>query len=353
MNKVTFISSRFTGDSVVTLLNDFPRMMGNPSQNFIAFNAQQRDAYVAKHSALCNLYISVYKFTALGEDGFAARESAWIDKAYFDFDESWRKDLFKLSKWCRKRGLIHRNQYSGRGSHTIIFNKLGVANKSQAVGNFQRYIAEELNLDLDRKIIGDIARIFRYPNSYNFNALRFCIPIPIDAIIQEKSEEWFYRMATRQQWFNPWSGNKLLDLSRWDTPDLMYCDETSLNFNTDEVSTDITIDYPEFPLCVQKWLNTPGLIGHGKFMLVLFLKDQIYNDVPFEYNEIAGIVKKCFSTLEFNHYFGTTRLRGHSGHMGKKFRSILTKDYYMPDCEEIKKSGFCPQDCGRRHPIYD
>ena len=66
-----------------SLIGNFPRMMGNPRQNYIAYNKEQRDAYIQKYIKYLDLYISVYAFSEVGEDGFAERNSAIIDKRCF------------------------------------------------------------------------------------------------------------------------------------------------------------------------------------------------------------------------------------------------------------------------------
>jgi len=338
---------------MVTLLNGYPRSMGNPHQNFVAYNKKQRLKYIKKYIKKCDLYISVYKFTEIDDKGKPVRESALIDKVFFDFDsEQWLEDLIKVHNWCKEKNIVHRSHASGNGGHSLIFVKTNVSNKKEAIGNFQRWLQNELDLIVDKKIIGDIARIFRYPNTYNFKGRRFCIPIPPEVLESEQPMTWIYKRYTSQCFCNAWSGKHLLDLKEWDVPELLYMESTEVDVDLSEIDDEIETEYHMFPACVRSWLSTPKLSGDGKFLLILFLKDQIYTKTPFDHVEIISILKKTLDPNEFAHYFGSKIQRRHAGHNGLKFKSVMRKDYYMPDCEEIRKKGYCPEDCGRRHPIY-
>ena len=337
----------------VTLLSDFPRSMGNPRQRFIAFNSEQRDEYIKKYIYTNDLYISVYKFQRLNEDGELDRSTAVIDKVFFDFDDNWLEDIYEINEWCNKYNILRYNQFSGRGCQCLIFTDTVVKHKQEAIGNFQRYIMHELDVHLDKKVIGDTSRIFRYPNTYNFKGLRYCVPLPAEVFRKKRSKWWFKNYAKQQHFVNGFAGHKLLSLKRWDIDEYLYMEEVNTTTILQEINIEVEIEYGKFPPCVQTWLSTPNLNGEGKFLLVLYLKDQNATEIPYGVEEIVAILKKSLAPEEFNHYFGNTYLRRHGGHTGRKFRSIIKKDYYMPNCDEIAKKGFCPYDCGRRNPIYD
>ncbi|GAG75871.1 unnamed protein product, partial [marine sediment metagenome] len=175
-------------------------------------------------------------------------------------------------------------------------------------------------------------------------------------------------LAKTQQFVDPWFCNNLLSLKHWDSSELMYEEEQVIEFNLDDINPDIAIKYPEFPPCVQSWLSMADIEDYGKFLIVLYLKDQIVLDETFEAQDIISILKRTLSVGEFSHYFSGGRgtlPRRHGGHRGKKFHKVMEKDYYMPDCLTIRKSSYirkiddewvrisyCPGDCKRRHPIY-
>lgn len=334
----------------------FPRSMGNPHQNFIARDSNERNEYIRRYIKLTDVYISVYAFTQMDENNEPIRDSAIIDKVFFDFDsDQWLQDLWKIHDWCKKYNILHRCHYSGNGGHAYIFVRRDVVNKKEAIGNFQRWIIKQLGVNPDPKIIGDIARITRYVNTYNFKGKRFCIPIPEEALDRRYPIEWYYKHATTQQLnFNAWSGSNLLSLKRWDSDELLYVEYMPIEINLSEIDPNIATDYKEFPPCVQQWLSTPDISDEGKFLIVLFLKDQTAVP-PFDSTEIISILKKCLSKGEFEHYFGNSKgnlKRRHAGHRGVKFKVAMIKDYYMPDCYELQQKGYCPANCGRRHPIY-
>lgn len=354
-----------------TLLDDFPRSMGHPRQDIFVYNNEERDAYVRKYIKKCDLYVSVYAFKHVEESGYPDRSSAVIDKIFFDFDgDNWLEDAKKVHVWCAERNVIHRTHFSGRGGQAFIFIDPDVENKKEAVGNFQRYMKTTLGLDLDKKVIGDTSRIFRYPNTYNFSAMRYCIAFPPAWLDNGLTIDYLRKKATKQQHFDPWCGEELLDLSEFDVPDLLYCDEeVNVNFDPESISDSVKTDYPQFPPCVQSWMSTPVIDDETKFLLAVYLKDQTAVPDMFSPQDIASVLKSCLSTGEYNHYFGTGRgdlPRRHPGHRGIKFRSAMRKDYYLPDCDTLRKIEMtkkndkgeivtcskCPQDCGRRHPIY-
>jgi hypothetical protein len=329
--------------------------MGCPNQNFIAFDSKQRDDYVQRHIKVGDIYISVYAFSELDESNHVKRESAIIDKIFFDFDsDQWFADMMKVHYWAESYDLLHRCHYSAnKGAHIYMFTNENITNKVEAVGNFQRWLQNQLDLQMDTKIIGDIARICRYPNSYNFKARRFCIPIPFSVLNPSLTENWLYKHATQQIFANAWCGHKLLNLQRWDVQEFQYMDFDAEEVELNAITPVIAENYKEFPPCVQQWLSTPNLRDDQKFMLILYLKDQLITTIPYDPKEIAGILKQTLSVDEFAHYFSTKPMRHHTGHNGVKFHTLMKKNYYLPNCSKLQQKGLCTNDCGRRHPIYD
>lgn len=342
---------------VLTLLDNYPRAMGHPQQDVVVYDKEQRDEYINRYIKHCDLYMSVYRFNTIRDDGNPDRESAYIDKVFLDFDsDNWLEDIIKVHNWCKQYDIVHRFHFSGRGAHGFIFVKPSVTNKKEAVGNFQRWIMQELNLQIDPKIIGDIARIFRFPNTFNFAARRFCIALPSHLLDENKSVDYILRLATKRQFFNAWCGSKLLDLSQWDTNENLYVSEPEANFTLNEVDPAIQTQYAEFPPCMQKLMSTPVIDDALKFTLVIFLKEQTLTAAPFDSKEIISILKKIWNPQEFDHYFGNGKgvlKRRHAGHHGIKFKTAMTKDYFMPNCTELRSNKLCPADCDRRNPAYN
>jgi len=336
---------------ILSLFNDFPCSMGCPTQDCIAYNKEQFDKYISERILNTDLYRSVYSFRTI-DKGEINRESAYINKVFFDFDSDfWLQDMRKVYFWCKKHNIVNRHQFSGNGAHSFIFIVPNVHYKKEAVGNFQRWLSKELDLTLDKKIIGDTSRIFRIKNTYNFKAKRYCISIPPEILEDESiNEDWFYRNSTQQQDFEPWSGENLLNISSFDTNELMYM-EYDVQYDLNEIKKDIRIEYPEFPPCVQSWLSTPDLHGKAFFYLVLYLRDQIVID-PLDTQDIINILAQTLSKEEFSHKFDNGFARGHIGHCGKKIVTIMRSLHYsMSNCETLKKYGLCTDNCYIRNPI--
>jgi len=340
-----------------TLINDFPRFVGTPHQS-VVFNETQYREFVRSWIKMSDLYISVYKFLQVDlESGEPDRLSCWVDKIFFDFDtDDWLSDLLKVHDWCERNDIIHRCHFSGRGGHAFVFCSPLVKHKKESVANFQRWLCNEIGVTIDHKIVGDTSRIFRVPNSWHFKARRFCIPISNRILNDLLTVDILIELARTQQFVDPWCGSNLLDLSPWDKPRYLYMEDQVIEFNLQEIDDMARTDYPEFPPCVQSWLSTPDLPDYGKFLLVTFLRDQTIIDDAFDAQSIISILRMSLSPGEFDHYFGNglgNLPRRHHGHRGIKFKRSMERDYWLPPCSTIRRRGYCPGYCGRRHPIYD
>jgi hypothetical protein len=357
----------------ISLIDDFPRSMGNPKQT-VVYTKEQRDEYIKQYIKKTDLYISVYKFTQIKEDGkHAVSSSAVVDKVFFDFDtDNWLNDLIILHKWCLKRNILHRCHCSGRGGHVFIFIKRGLQNKKKALANFQRGICEELGLTIDNRIVGDIARIFRYPNTVNRKAryedengdikLRFCVPLSRllmyrhDTKYEELTEEIVFEYAQKQRFENPWMGSKLLDISEYDVDHYQF-KNYDIEIDFEEINIDVVnnIDFTKFPPCIQSWFSTKIVTDYVKHLETVFLKDQQEYIITPE--DSVSIFKVLWHPGEFNHYFygGKGELpRRHKGHYGRKHKRTWENDYDIPGCRELKEKGLCTSEtCPRVHPIYE
>jgi hypothetical protein len=196
----------------ISLLNDFPRTMGNPHQVFV-HSIQERDKYIKKYASKYPIYISVYKFNLNGNLKDPDRSNPVIDKIFFNFNsESFISDLKKLHNWCLKRKVIHRCHFSGRGVHLFLFLNSMVKYTVKDVENLQIYLKNKLYLKFDDKMIGDTSRLFRVPNTYNFKVGCYCIPISNEIMNESLMIDTLKTLSTKKQFVDPWFGSKLLDL---------------------------------------------------------------------------------------------------------------------------------------------
>jgi hypothetical protein len=342
----------------VSLFDEYPRSMGHPVRDAIVYTKQQRDEYIKRYIKISDIYMSVYKYTEIKEDGeHVVTDSAVVNKIFFDFDtKDWLNDVFTLHEWCWKYNLLHRCHCSGRGGHVFIFIKPNLQHKKKALANAQRGICDKLDLTIDNRIVGDIGRIFRYLNTYNWKAKRYCIPIIREDFINPNfSEEYIFELAKKQRFVNAWMGSKLLDISKYD---INHYQNTHYEIEIDfkEINENIEIeDFDKFPPCVQSWLSTPIVADYVKHLETLYLKDQLFGyKSP---SEIVSILKKSWHPSEFDHYFGTGKgvlPRRHYGHRGMKWRKTMKNDYFMPSCNILKEKGLCTsKTCTYANPIYD
>lgn len=324
--------------------------MGHPQQDFIAYDKKDLKSYLEKYLHSSDIYISVYKFMHI-EKGVIDEYSAYIDKVFFDLDsEEWVEDMIKLHKWCEERNLIHRFNCSGRGGHFFVFTKPQVQYKSNAIFNFVTDMEEKLSIEVDPKIKGDLRRIFRLPNTYNFKGMRFCVPINEELLYKGKKE--IYKFAKKPKSKIEWYGKRLMDLAKWDKKrtygnvDVDVEIEALTDVSDNELTELVEKIYDRSPSCIKYLMGKRDCNYKERYHLILYLKEQKVIPKKLSKFVILKILKEVLSKKKYYHMSVEEGLR--------PFNLIMRKDYYLPNCDEWKKEGLCPDDeCDRYNPRYE
>lgn len=258
-----------------------------------------------------NIYFTVYRFKELKENGKINYDSGVINKLFFDLDENdCFEDAKRLHEYLSKKNIFHSIFMSGRGMHIIIYTTTNVKNKKDAVFNSQNYFIKKLDLNVDKQVLGDLARLRRVPNTFNLKAKRFCVPITGEELMNLNSEE-IYNLAKCQRFFNSVIGGKLFNLEHFDTKIKTRNGNDSLKYNIESISLKISneinllngitrnIEMPEFLfnlLKSRKWHWNKENGWRVRALIILWLRDKGLN--IFECEEI---LKKFLTAEEFYH----------------------------------------------------
>lgn len=346
----------------ITLLFDFPRVMGNPVQNFVALNTVDFESYLRTYIQYNDIYITVYTFKNI-----LVKETAKIDKVFFDFDGHDKynlvdalNDVIKLHEKLLSDNILHTINFSGGGFHLFIFcNVIPLLNPSNTIYNVFEYYKNSLNLKtLDIKIRGDLRRIFRVPNTYNFGRKKLCVNINDDIILYNGIES-IYKYAEKPKPIR-YFGEKLLNIKTWDKERdynnefITYNIDYSYSNNYDNYSDILKEILESSPECFKYLVNKKHLNYNERYFVMLYLKETYINNKRLSYLDIVYLMKEILDEDRFLHFSQTT-YNGKNGEGLRPLNMIMNKDYYIPDCKKIKfelKACNVEYNCGRIHPKY-
>lgn len=362
----------------VSLFGKYPRVVGHPIKVKIVNNIRELNEYISKNISNYDLHLSLYSFSSIINTEYGNIEVDWqsahIDKTYFDVDNGdWIRQMQDLQKWCQHENILHTHTLSSYlGGHFYIGCLPQIRYKKTAVRNFQNYLIKKLNIKIaqaDRggggiTILGDIARSFRIPNTFNFKRNCYCIPLTSDELsnlhnidLEELTKK------PRKNDINIWYGNKLVNLQCFDKKEFMYDQHIrKINLHKNNLLSNddlkkLNIPFDKFPPCIQKLIKVPNLGFYGRYLLVLYLRDQKY--VILTDTEIVSILKSVLNEQTWIHCSTNRQLPGH--HPGEKLipvkLTLSTLSYKFPSCKQMKKYKMCPdlkkEKCKMRwHPIF-
>lgn len=199
------------------LFNTFPREFG--LKRIIAKDRNEFIKLINTYNGIMNCYSNVYKITDDRKYGDT------IDKLFFDLDNP--KTCWEATKRMHKvlceQDIRHVVLLSGGGYHIYVFSKIcSLMNKKNAIANAQHEIAKMCGVtigepkitDVDRHVIGDVARIARIPNTWNVSRRRFCVYL--SDIDFDKTDEEIKLEAKQQRTKRQIFGTKLFDIKAFD-----------------------------------------------------------------------------------------------------------------------------------------
>ena len=285
------------------------------------------------------IYRTIYNFEKMNGNK-PDYNTAIIDKIFFDFDgeNSWQ-EANKLHQELKKENLKHRINMSGGGYHIFLFtNNYIPKNPKSCLYNAQIYFINKINLNCDKAIIGDIARLYRVENTYNAKRKRFCIPLKESEF--EKGDEYCKELAKKQHFIKPEIiGEKLLELKKFD---FNSKEDTNVLLEKLESTSSENVIARWISPCIKELLKKKDLNYKERYLVILYFKESGYTK-----KEVLKILKEHLSEKKFKHCIFEE----------KQLQYLFNRDDLMfPSCEKIKKDGYCVdgEECStkRNHNIY-
>jgi hypothetical protein len=326
----------------------YPREICTPKRRTVQTKQEFLD-YVNTNIKHQNLFTTVYNYSEFEDRGHYTKpvyESAIIDRIYFDCDFHIHKNrdviqvdgyqsMVNLHEWCLQEDIKHMCCFTGSGYNCIIAANGGdIQNKAGCVGNAQLALQEELNVVTDPQVVGDIARITRIPNTFNFKdkARRFVRCLSNDDIY--KGHETIREMSKSQgKWIT--IGSNEWDIRQYDSEPTKRSYATISSERLEEIEADLPASAPE---CIKRLLGNGDLGYRERPILIIWLRDQ---GVLME--ETISILKK----------YCTPRTFQHAVYDEKQPQYIYSRglSLFFPKCSTLQKQGLCNTEggyCGKR-----
>lgn len=284
------------------------------------------------------LYRSVYNFK-----GSVDGQNALIDKIYLDFDpdEENGEDLSleyakRTSDYLAAKDIRHATYFSGRGFHTYIYTHPIFAyelnNGSDAIHNFVIEMKENIDIQPDQHVIGDLRRVSRIKNTKNLKTGLYCIPISRETLLNSTKEE-IEEMAQEPIYDKFTHGKELVDLRKYDADkrrmsmSIEYDKEVSLLFSPVAV-----------PKCVQVSLDRGDAGYQERYMIITALRDLAYSE-----GDVTKILEDHLMGEKFEHCIYEE---------GQVEYLFIKQHLLFPSCDTIKTNGYCIKGCSGQCIYY-
>ena len=280
---------------------------------------------INKYNGLLNIYCSLYWYDIESVDEFSNEiRKPYIDKVFFDIDGD-LESTKKLVNFLTKEDLQFWINFSGRGHH--IYIKTTGGGNATNLRIAQLSILHDSDATADLHVIGDVARVSRIPNSWNFSAGKYCIPIQIEELGKED--------GSKQRFEKFIYGTKLLDLSNYTEDRYEYLKpEIVLNLN-------ITGEILLIP-CMRNIISRINPRHDERFLLAVYLSFAIRNGRDLWKFDSNSIIEKILSFMKVNckHWmdFNEGKTRYYLNNIIPKFNPTV-------GCRFIKSKGCCIE-CG-------
>jgi len=315
------------------LVGKFPREIGIPNR-FLDFSKRRFLDIVNKYNGYKKLFFLLYQC-----DSNQKYDNVIIDKIFFDFDgETAHNEAVKLHKWCLKKNLRHLLLFSGGGYHIFLFTKNGerLLNPKRTLWNVHYKISDELKLEMDKQVKGNITQSGRVPNTYNPRRRRYCIPISSEDL--GKGHEFIKEKAKKQTFKFYYYGKKLFDINKHDIDN--YEEKLDIPVLDIKIKKEINKDkvLKDLPLCVAAILKggSPGY--RERYLAISFFRDQGYL-----LSEVIEIFRGFLTEKKFRHSVFQER---------QPQRLYHRCELFFPNCKKIAKEGFCRKGCKWKNKIY-
>ncbi len=272
----------------------FPREVGLPRK--IIYTTREYLSFINKYNGVKkSIFEGVYSCGMM--DYKADYSDISIDKLFFDFDEEdcWG-ECNKLHKWLLHENVKHLLIWSGRGFHLFISTKpFHPKNPKSTVYNAQMFFVNELKLNCDKQILGDISRLRRTLNTFNGKSKLFCIPLNQEDF--KKGKDYCKKLAKKQNFKKEYIGTYLLDVSIFD-----YKIEENETFEFD-LETNLNADYiKDCSDFIATLLSKKNLGWQERYLIILYFKEKGHTR-----EEVYEILKENLSEKKFKHCIAEER----------------------------------------------
>jgi hypothetical protein len=349
------------------LLNVFPRIMGNPHTQEIVRTAKERDEYIELWKNTHPIYISVYPFSHIFTDNITKTHlSARVRYLAFDFDESNAySEMIRMHNMLMHQNIIHRIHLSGRGFHVFVWIKNNLKYPKVAMANYWDYVSDyskkkyknpfkpsktynSPRLTVCRSTRGDLGRIIRYPNTFNFGANCFCIVID-DYILNNYTSLLQIQNFAKKPYSpvgNPYFGENELDISEFDCDSKQYITipngnlVLNLDHKTIKINKDVDVDFSDVPYCIKYIIENKEMHFIERNEVIKFFINR-FGDFPYSVDDVMGILFKIGKKDKWLHWFFTHHRED------ILYRNVkVVKDNWdvLSGCFKMKQLGFCDRE---------
>ncbi len=274
-----------------------------------------------------NVYMSLYWYSVESTDEYNNEiRQAHIDKIFFDIDGD-LESARKLAKYLLEKDFKFRMFHSGNGYHFYVFST-GEGNASN-LRIAQLAILQEAGASADMHVIGDVQRVSRVPNTYNFKSQSFCVPLSIEDLGTERER------GVTQRFEKIAYGTKLLDL-------LSYTEE-HYNYLKPEIVPNLHIsgDILLIP-CMKNIISTLNPRHDQRFLLAVYLSFAVRNGKDIYNFNSKDIITKVMEFMKMNctHWLDFSESK-----TSYYLNNIIPKFNPRVSCRFIRAKGCCIE-CG-------
>jgi hypothetical protein len=316
------------------MFDKFPREFANPKRRLV-FSKEEFYKLINKFLPYTNIYTSVYSFKQIdGERQQPIYESAEVDKIFLDVDDVSEWEAVKhYHNLLEAQNILHTLIFSGKGFHIYVFCKLSNDDvegwiKKESMRDWVTSTFKKLKYD--EVVVGDLARITRVPNTFNFRRRRWCIPLTSKHL--NLSYEEVRELAKNQNKDWEFFGRKLVKL---DVRDVKR-EINKFSIENEEEIKKVLIIQPTFPPFLKKiverkkyfWDKSCG--WKERYLIILWLKE-----IGYTFKECVAYLKSILTKPEFIHCVYEEKQPQYL--YGKEF----TKNpYHFPSIERLLEEGF-------------
>jgi hypothetical protein len=302
----------------------FPRQVGLPNRLDVN-NYNELEDIIKTWNKKKRIWIALYKYSYTNTSDFI------IDKLWLDFDQDPYANVMVLHTWLVQHDYRHFIIFSGNGFHVyILTNKKELKNNTIALRNSQQFIINETKVNVDKQVIGDIARVVGLPGTMNVkeNTNRWIIFVTEEDL--EKGEDFIKEKAKFEQIgeFKIY-GTKNFPIEDFDNGVPEY---DVINLNYENLNKQIEEDklLKILKPCVANILLMLKEQEHSyteRFYVILSLKEAGYGE-----QDIENILQRFMKKEKFNHCVKNER----------QLKYLFRKEILPPGCETLKLKGYCP-----------